>query len=150
VSYGEPTLDEQVEALFPLDGPYSEEETRAAARSIAELVRYLNHAAYSDRALPYPSTVDSLVGSLSAAVAGLDHLLRQSSDRLLALASREDAYDDKGGDPMMTAMAATDEMAAARDSIGSAQADLARVCQWTNRLGLDADRAARDRAAREG
>jgi hypothetical protein len=40
----EPTLDEQVEALFPVDGPYGDDATRAAGRAIAGLVRYLNHA----------------------------------------------------------------------------------------------------------
>ena len=38
------TLDGQVEALFPLGGPYDADTTRAAAESIAALVRYLNHA----------------------------------------------------------------------------------------------------------
>jgi hypothetical protein len=150
VSYGEPTLDEQVEALFPLDGPYSEEETRAAARSIAELVRYLNHAAYSDRALPYPSTADSLVGSLSGAVAGLDQLLRQSSDRLLKLAASDDAYDDRGGDPMTTAYAAATNLDEARAHLGNAQAALSAAGSMTNRLGLDAAVAERNRRARKG
>lgn len=54
----EPTLDEQVEALFPVDGPYGNEETKAAGRAIAALVRYLNHATWHDSATPYPSTID--------------------------------------------------------------------------------------------
>jgi hypothetical protein len=74
-----PSRDEQVEALFPIEGPHGDDMTRAAARSIAGLVRYLNHVTWHDSAIPYLSTVDSLGRSLSAAMAGLDHLLRRSS-----------------------------------------------------------------------
>jgi hypothetical protein len=87
------SLDEQIESLFPVGGPYGDEPTRAAGASIAALVRYLNHATWHDSATPYPSTVDSLVRSLSAAVAGLDQLLRQLiDDRLPALTGRPGAY----------------------------------------------------------
>jgi hypothetical protein len=84
------SLDEQVESLFPVGGPYSDEETRAAGASIAALVRYLNHATWHwhDSATPYPSTIDSLVRSLSAAAAGLDQLLRQLDDRMTTLTGR--------------------------------------------------------------
>jgi hypothetical protein len=88
----EPSLDEQVESLFPIGGPYSDEETRAAGRSIAVLVRYLNHATRHDDATPYPSTIDSAVRSLSAAVAGLDQLLRQLDQHMTALTRGPDAY----------------------------------------------------------
>lgn len=84
------TLDEQVADLFR-DLP-SDEATRAAGRAIAALVRYLNHATHNAEALQYPSTVDSLLGSLGGAMAGLDQLLDQTGHRLALLAQHPGAY----------------------------------------------------------
>jgi hypothetical protein len=143
-------LDEQVEALFHIDGPHSRDKTIAAANSIAALVRYLNHATWAEDAIPYPSTIDSMVGSLQAAMAGLDQLVRQSTERLLLLAARSDAYDDRGGDPRETAQAAAAMLDEARVGFDSACSSLAEARKMTNRLGMDAKRAEYNRKTRKG
>jgi hypothetical protein len=132
----EPSLDEQVESLFRIGGPYGDEETRAAARTIAALVRYLNHATWHDDATPYPSTIDSAVHALAGAVAGLDQLLRQLDNRMTALARRPDAYAT-GSDPVRHVAA---EFAAilddARSDFYRAHAALSAAGEFSSRLGL--------------
>jgi hypothetical protein len=132
----EPSLDEQVESLFPIGGPYGDEETRAAARSIAALVRYLNHATWHDSATPYPSTIDSAIRSLEASVAGLDQLLRQLDDRMTTLAHQPTAYAT--GDQPLRLVAA--EFAArlddARGHLDRTQDALSAAGELSSRLGL--------------
>jgi hypothetical protein len=132
----EPTLDEQVEALFPVDGPYGGEETKAAGRAVAALVRYLNHATWHDSATPYPSTIDSVSHSLTSALHRMDQLLRQLEQRLMAHHLTGRLYDDAGGDP---AVRVTEwRMATIQAQIALAEA--ARVLQTatsqSNHLGL--------------
>jgi hypothetical protein len=131
-----PSRDEQVESLFPIGGPYGDEETRAAAGSIAALVRYLNHATRHASATPYPSTIDSLVRSLSGAVASLDQLLRQLMDRMTVLTSRPDAYAT-GGEPVR--QVATEFAAHLDDARGylyRAQDALSAAAEFSSRLEL--------------
>jgi hypothetical protein len=132
----EPSLDEQVESLFPIGGPYGDEETRAAAQSIAVLVRYLNHATWHASSTPYPSTIDTLVHSLSGAVAGLDQLLRQVIDRMTTLTHRPGAYAT-GSEPVPQVVA---EFAAyvddARGHLYRAQQALSAAAEFSSRLGL--------------
>lgn len=139
------TLDEQVGALFPLDGPYNDERTRAAARSIAELVRYLNHAGWSDNAYPWPATADSVVGSLSSAVAGLDQLLRQVEQRFAMLAMRDDAYTTGEGKPTGEAAAMGEYLDGARSAAAALQMSLSNARRHTSRVGIDAEQAKRAR-----
>jgi hypothetical protein len=130
------SLDEQVESLFPVGGPYGDDETRAAGQSIAALVRYLNHATWHDSATPYPSTVDSAVRSLEASVAGLDQLLRQLDDRLTALTSRPDAYAT-GNDPVHHVAAAfAAHLHDARGHLDRAQDALSAAGEFSSRLGI--------------
>jgi hypothetical protein len=133
----EPSLDEQVESLFPIGGPYGDEETRAAGQSIAALVRYLNHATWHDSATPYPSTVDSLVRSLSAAVAGLDQLLRQLIDnRMPALTGRPGAYAT-GREPVRQVVSEfAEHLDDARGHLYRAQQALSAAAAFSSRLGL--------------
>ncbi|MFB4273079.1 hypothetical protein [Nonomuraea sp. GTA35] len=81
-------------------GPRSGDDTRAMAAGLAECVRVLNHHTMDAAALPYPSTVYDVLGSLRAAAAGLDQLLRQLDARLVAqeatgclAATRGDAHN---------------------------------------------------------
>lgn len=135
----EPTLDEQVEALFPVDGPYGNDETRAAGLAIAGLVRYLNHATWHDSSTPYPSTIDSVSHSLTAALFGMDQLLRQLGQRLAVHEESGRLYDDTGEDPAIR----TDEWRTAalraRVHLGDAAAALRYGAGHSNHLGLRDD-----------
>src|SRR3954470_22949180 len=96
------TLNEQVERLFPIGGPYDGDTTGAAAHSISGLVRYLNHATRHAEATPFPDTIDSGIRSLADAVGGLDQLLGQLRGRMNVLVERPEAYAT-GDDPVATA-----------------------------------------------
>jgi hypothetical protein len=139
------TLDEQVGALFPLDGPYNDDRTRAAGRSIAELVRYLNHAGWSDNAYPWPATVDSVLGSLGGAVAGLDQLLGQAERWFGDLCARDDAYTTGDGTPTGEAASAALYLGYARSFLANAQQQLTVAQRHTSRVGLDEQQAKRQR-----
>jgi hypothetical protein len=130
------SLDEQVESLFPVGGPYGDEETRAAGRSIAALVRYLNHATWHDSATPYPSTVDSLTHSLAAAAAGLEQLLAALGRRMETYAADPQLYDDRRIEPNTAVsgfiVALIDAIRASRDL----SVTLQRAGSESNHLGL--------------
>jgi hypothetical protein len=132
----EPSLDEQVESLFPIGGPYGDEETRAAGRSIAVLVRYLNHATWHDDATPYPSTIDTAVRSLEAAVAGLDQLLRQLDQRMTALTRRPGAYATGNQPAAQVAEAFAAYVGDARSYLRLAYQALATAAELSSSLGL--------------
>lgn len=132
----DPTLDEQVEALFPVDGPYGDDETRAAGRSIAALVRYLDHATWHDSSTPYPSTVDSVTRSLSAAVFNLDQLLRQLDQRLTAHDLSGRLYDDTGEDPAVRVEEWRTAVGRARSHLAEAASALQYAAGHSNHLGL--------------
>jgi hypothetical protein len=133
----EPSLDELVESLLPVGGPYGDEETRAAGRSIAALVRYLNHATWHDSATPYPSTIDSLVRSLSAAAAGLDQLLRQLIDnRMPALIGRPGAYA-AGSQPVRQVVSEfAEHLDDAPGHLYRAQQAISAAAMFSSRLGV--------------
>ncbi len=90
-------------ALFPLDGPYSPDVTTDAARTIAELVRYLNHATQTERALEYPSQLSTTVAALRRAVHGMDQLCEQLAEHAVRVGRDARLYDDRGGNPATTA-----------------------------------------------
>src|SRR5687767_9820557 len=97
------TADRVDEAMYawPLDGPYSPERTVDAARTIAELVRYLNHATApwkSGDCLEYPSHLGSVIANLRGALYGMDQLLRQLGQHCDRFADMPGLYDDAGGD----------------------------------------------------
>lgn len=137
MTYNEPTLDEQIEALFPLDGPYSDDDTRAAARSIAALVRYLCHATYSDRAAQYPSTIDAVIGNLSGATAGMGQLLDQIGTRMCRLALQSDAYATGDLPVEVTAATTASALREARAHLDGAQTALSRAHRYSSRIGLN-------------
>lgn len=129
-------LDDQVTDLFPLDGPYDSDHTRAAALSIAGLVRYLNHATYSAHALEYPSNLAGVISSLSAALAGMQQLVGQLAQHGDRFSHHPDLYADNGADPVAEAQEAIDALHAARVPLAAAYSELRRAHAPANRLGI--------------
>lgn len=80
------------------DGARSGEYTLRVASGLAESVRVLNHHTYASAAVPYPSTVYSVLGDVRAALGGLSQLLRQLGDRLAELEETGRVYDDRDRD----------------------------------------------------
>lgn len=88
-------LAEGIEGQVPYDGPHSPEKVTDAAHGLYALVRYMNNATFAGRVLPTASTVDEVLGGLSAALDASDQLLRQLQDALRSGAAGEDVYDDR-------------------------------------------------------
>jgi hypothetical protein len=84
--------DEVVARYFPLDGPYDDERTAAAALTIAELVRYLNYATRYEEAARWPASVDRVLGALGDAAYRQVQALDQLGSRLAKAAGRPRAY----------------------------------------------------------
>lgn len=92
-------VDDLADELLPVDGPHTPDGVLAAAGLISELVRRLNHATLperTDRSLPYPAAVDSVVGRLQGALGSMPQLLGQLARRLDELAHDPRLYDDRG------------------------------------------------------
>ena len=112
---------EVVERYWPYDGPYEAELTNSAALLIERLIRYLNNATTKPSALPYAAVAGSVIGSLHAAVAGMDQLTRQLARFATAQADDPSLYDDRGDRP---GAQAAFELAAALTDAAPAVAEL--------------------------
>lgn len=115
---------------FSIDGPFSPEQTREAARKLAEGVRYLNHATHpgNDGGLESPTDAYDLLGELATAVQRLPQLASQVRGFLLARAARGDLGDDSGriaeariAQAGSSLLAAVTEAARLADTFGAAQ-----------------------------
>ncbi|MGE0221143.1 MAG: hypothetical protein AB7I38_19130 [Dehalococcoidia bacterium] len=122
---------EVVAAHWPYDGPYSGEQTAEAGVLVERLVRYLNNATTKPTALPYAAVAGSVIGSLHAAVAGMEQLTRQLARFAAAQAHDPSVYDDRGDRPgAATAL----ELAAALTDAAPAVAELADRLAQAGRL----------------
>lgn len=79
------------------DGPRSGDYTLTLAAGLEECVRVLNHHTKDADALPDPSTIYSVLGSLHTTVARLDQLLIQLGVRLFRMHDGGQLADDDGG-----------------------------------------------------
>lgn len=87
-----------IEQHFPYDGPHSAEHVTAAGIAVARLVRYLNNATGPGNArktLEWAASVDHVLGSVNAAVHGLNQLLRQLAAALDSQTDNPTLYDDR-------------------------------------------------------
>lgn len=135
--------DELVARLHPYD-ERTAQHTAAAARELAELVRYLNVATLDDphAALPDPNTAASVLGALHTAATRLPQLLRQLHARVGDFETHPDLATGSSEDPApvlaQLARVALDNAAATlgpfTDALGEAFAAL-------DRLYLDVDDA---------
>ncbi|MGH3737123.1 MAG: hypothetical protein ACRDT6_16135 [Micromonosporaceae bacterium] len=62
---------------WPLDGPYSAEQTAEATRAIEELVRYLAYATRAETTLPHPVDLYDLLSGLAVALHSLGQVCGQ-------------------------------------------------------------------------
>lgn len=131
------SLDDQVDSLFPLDGPYSGDDTRAAARSIAVPVRYLCHATRYAEAVPEPSTVDSVIGSLSSATSGLDQLLGQLDDHMTRFSEHPHVYATGDRPVGEVCWLVGSHLRVAASDLRDAQSALAAAAEYSSRIGLN-------------
>lgn len=118
------------------DGPHSDDYTREVANGLSECVRVLNHATQSINGVDYPSTVYEVIGSVHAAVFGLDQLIRQLDARLVDQRDSGQLYDARGLDASMTVAHARQALAETRALLPGLNAQLGRAHSATSELGL--------------
>jgi len=127
-----------------VDGPHSPERTAAAARLIADAVRYLNHATLPANGAPgigYAADVDEVLGALEGAAGGLQQTLRQLAeclrDDLATGRLRLDASRLHTDNPALAVEVAYAELAVAARTCGSFQATLSSVRRFTAGMYLE-------------
>jgi hypothetical protein len=89
--------DEVVQQHWPYDGPHSDATMASAAQAIAELVRYLNNAAWSVK-LDGPGLY-SVLSPLAGGLLSLDQLLGQLHAAAHSLVDDPTLYDDRRDRP---------------------------------------------------
>jgi hypothetical protein len=99
VDHDVPDFEEIADRLLPLFGPFEPDAVAAAARTISELVRRLNHATRHAAALPAPSDVYTVLGALRVGLSGLNQTLSQLADRTGRWTDDFHIGHDLGGDP---------------------------------------------------
>jgi hypothetical protein len=121
-----------------VDGPHSPERTVAAARLMADAVRYLNHATLGTApGIGYPGDVDGVLGSIEGAAGGLQQTLKQ-----LEVCLRRDLntgrlrMDDRSQDPAAAVRIASDRLAVAKSALETLQVNLKTARRFTSAMSL--------------
>ena len=131
-----PDADQVADLLLPLGGPYHPDRVIEAARTVAELVRRLNHATLH-ASLRYPPQLNRAVGSLGSALYGLDQTFNQLARRLDAFAADPRVEHDGGRDPWAESAEAAQHLRHAADALSAVTAALDSASAITNHLGYD-------------
>lgn len=89
-------ITDVVDEHLPYDGPHSRDSVIDAARMMAYSLRYLNNATqHTTTTLYWGNTVHAILGSVNAALHGLDQLFDQLGTALDQLAADPTLYDDR-------------------------------------------------------
>ncbi len=134
-----PDRVDEAMTLWPWGGPYDPESTVDAARTIAELVRYLNHATppwKTADCLQYPSHLGSVIANLRAALAGMEQLSRQLAKHAERFADDPALYDDGGHNPIDTVATVSIELDRVRALVAHTADALGRAHEAVDRLGI--------------
>jgi hypothetical protein len=124
-----------VDELLPLGGRYDPHAVIETARSVAELVRRLNHVTFHRTALAYPPQLDRTVGSLRSALHGLQQTLAQLATRLEGFATDPGVgHDSRRDDPAVACHDAAHALRQAAAALGSVTGPLDAASQITSHL----------------
>jgi len=127
--------DRGMDRLLPLGGPYDPDGVAEAARTIAELVRRLNHATVHSSALRYPPHVHRTVEALRSALHGLRQTFTQIAVRLDGLGADPRVGHDSGADPAAACAEAASQLRQAADALSAVTDPLAKAERVTYPLG---------------
>jgi hypothetical protein len=128
-------VEQIADLLLALDGPYHPDNVTEAARTIAELVRRLNHATFSRSALPYPPQLYRTVSSLSAGMYGMRQTFSQLAARLDAFASDPRVgHDSRRDDPATACQEAAHALRRAAAALDTVTGPLDWAVQVTSHL----------------
>lgn len=131
-----------------VDGPHSPERTAAAARLIADAVRFLNYASLPAAKAPgisYAGDVDDVVRAIAGAVNGLQQTLDQLAYCLRRdLAGGHLQLDDYGRrnaeSPTHAVVVAEAELGTAKNLCSHLRDALSRAARFTGSMYLEDDR----------
>lgn len=131
--------DDVVHVLWPYDGPHTPDSVIEAVTTISALVRYANNATQAGKGtLQWASTVDSTIGGLHAALAGMNQLVTQLAVSLLDQVDNPTLYDNRRSPEHPageTARRAAVQLQETRHALQVAADKLAVVRPETSRLG---------------
>ena len=132
----DPFEAEQIaDLLLPLGGPYEPDHVIEAARTVAELVRRLNHATFSRSALAYPPQLYRAVSSLRSGVYGLQQTFGQLAARLDAFATDPRVgHDSRRDDPATACTDAAHALRQAAAALDTVTGPLDTTSQITSHL----------------
>lgn len=130
-----PEAEEVADLLVPLGGPYDPDSVIEAARTIAELVRRLNHATFNRSALAYPPQLYRAVSSLRSGVYGLQQTFGQLATRLDTFAADPRVgHDSRRADPATACREAAHAIREAAAALDTVTAPLDAASQITSHL----------------
>jgi hypothetical protein len=121
--------------LLPLGGPYDPDQVIETARTVAELVRRLNHATFSRSALPYPPQLYRAVSSLRSGAYGLRQTFGQLAARLDAFTTDPRVgHDSRRDDPATACHEAAYALRQAAAALDTVTGPLDAASQITSHL----------------
>lgn len=131
---------ELIDAIWPYDGPHSDDTVVSAAAALGELVRYLNNATGGSnavRTLEFAPTTRRVTSRVATAVAGLDQLTDQLVAVMIRHAGDDTLVDDRGGhvNPVEATTAARVALIDARRHLAAAAQSLRRAAEVADPLG---------------
>jgi hypothetical protein len=130
-----PEAEQIADQLLPLGGPYDPDAVIETARTVAELVRRLNHATLSRTALAYPPQLYRTVSSLRSALYGLQQTFAQLAARLDAFAAdARVGHDTHRDDPAAACHDAAHQLRQAAAALNSVTGPLHTTTQITSHL----------------
>jgi hypothetical protein len=129
-----PDADQVADLLLPLDSPYPSERVLEAARTVAELVRRLNHATFGRAALRYPPQLYRAVGALRSGVYGLQQTFTQLAARLDTFATDPRVGHDNRHDLATACTDAAAQLRLAAAALGIVTAHLDQAHETTSHL----------------
>jgi hypothetical protein len=129
-----PDADQVADLLLPLDGPYPPEAVLEAARTVAELVRRLNHATFHRTALRYPPQLYRTVGALRSGLYGLEQTFTQLAARLDAFAADPRVGHDARRDPQVACTVAARQLRLGAAALGIVTTHLDQAHETTSHL----------------
>jgi transcriptional regulator with XRE-family HTH domain len=140
-----PNPGSQVEMSLPPAGTYSDDDTRAAARFLTVLVRYLNHATRHHEAVADPATVEDVAGSLEAAIVGCGQLLTQLANRLDTVATQPGVHTTSNHPAPAAGHTAADRLTDAQSALRRTRTTLTRAFGHTGHTGAADEHTKDDR-----
>jgi hypothetical protein len=127
--------------LYPIDGPHDHWSTVQLADTMAEAARTLVHHALPDRyrsTMPYPSTIDAVVGKLASTTETSRQTMKHLAERLAMFSGDARTRDDEGESVEERIALSRHDLHEAAVAAGAVAATLSAAHRSTSHLSYDA------------